>query len=51
VAADSVSFEPEVESMIARLVEASDTGGRGLMIVDEPARAWGVETAPESKIV
>lgn len=43
-----VNDEPE---MIVRLVEASDEGGRGLMIVDELARAWGVETSPESKVV
>ena len=40
--------EPE---MIARLVVATDEGGRGLMLVDELARAWGVETLPDSKVV
>jgi two-component sensor histidine kinase len=43
-----VNDEPE---MIPRLVEASDTSGRGLLIVDRLARAWGVEALPESKIV
>jgi anti-sigma regulatory factor (Ser/Thr protein kinase) len=43
-----VNDRPE---MIARLVEASGEGGRGLAIVNELACAWGVETGGSQKIV
>jgi anti-sigma regulatory factor (Ser/Thr protein kinase) len=41
VRVEVVNDRPE---MIARLVAASDESGRGLAIVNELARAWGVET-------
>jgi hypothetical protein len=43
-----VNDQPE---MIVQLVEATDSHGRGLAIVDRLARAWGVETGPDSKVV
>lgn len=43
-----VNDEPE---MIVHLVEATDSHGRGLAIVDRLARAWGVETHPDCKVV
>jgi len=46
-----VEIENDEPEMIARLVEATDSGGRGLRIVDQLADAWGVETRPESKTV